>query len=70
MSKTKVTLILKDLIVDGKHIDYLEIEWELDLTQKEVFDLSRKWIDSRHFLREMIKGIERVTNSQMIIEPM
>ena len=67
--KMKFTLNMEDLIVDGKEIDNMVVDWEEDVTQERVLEISNLWISSQTFLTEKMMGLSKVGESSLTIEP-
>jgi hypothetical protein len=67
--KMKFTLNMEDLIVNGKEIDNMVVDWEEDVTQERVLEISNLWISSQTFLTEKMMGLSRVGESSLTIEP-
>ncbi|RKX30065.1 MAG: hypothetical protein DRP47_00045 [Candidatus Zixiibacteriota bacterium] len=67
--KVKFVLIMDDLIVDDRTIDQLILDWESDLEQSEILELSHQWISSKNFLTQRMVGLMRVGESSLTIEP-
>ena len=61
--KVKFVLTMDDLVVDDQNIDQLILDWESDLDQSEILDLSHKWITSKNFLTTRMVGLTRVGES-------
>ena len=67
--KVKFVLIMDDLTVDDKNIDQVVFDWETDIDQEEILELSHKWITSKNFLTNRMEGLTRVGESSLTIEP-
>lgn len=67
--RVKFVLTMDDLMVDDKGIDQLILDWESDLEQSEILDLSHQWITSKNFLTRRMVGLMRVGESSLTIEP-
>lgn len=65
----KFTLNMEDLIVEGNEIDNMIMDWEEDITQERVLEISNMWISSQTFLTERMTGLSRVGESSLTIEP-
>lgn len=68
--KVKFVLTMDDLLVDDKTIDQLILDWESDMDQGEILELSHKWITSKNFLTQRMVGLMRVGESSLTIEPL
>jgi hypothetical protein len=60
---------MDDVIVDSNHLDNVILDWEEDLEQEEILELSQKWITSRNFLTSRMIGLTHVGESSLTIEP-
>lgn len=67
--KTRFTLSMEDLLVDGTRINNMIIDWIEDVTQQEVLEMSHQWITSKNFLTERMIGLKKVGESSLTIEP-
>ena len=67
--KVKFVLTMDDLTVDDKNIDQVIFDWETDVDQEEILELSHKWITSKNFLTNRMEGLTRVGESSLTIEP-
>lgn len=67
--KTRFTLSMEDLLVDGIKISNIIIDWIEDVTQQEVLEMSHQWITSKNFLTERMTGLKKVGESSLTIEP-
>ena len=67
--KVKFTLTMDDVIVDNQHLDNIILDWEEELNQEEIMELSQKWITSKNFLTSRMIGLTQVGESSLTIEP-
>lgn len=67
--KVKFTLSMDDVIIDEQHLDNVVLDWEEDLNQEQVLELSQKWITSKNFLTSRMVGLTHVGESSLTIEP-
>jgi len=67
--KVRFTLSMDDVIVDNQHLDNIILDWEEELDQEEILDLSQKWITSKNFLTSRMVGLMHVGESSLTIEP-
>jgi hypothetical protein len=67
--KVKFTLTMDDLTVDDDHYDQVVIDWTCVVSQKEVLEMSQRWITSQNFLTRRMIGLQRVGESSLTIEP-
>ena len=67
--KVKFTLTMDDVTVNDQHLDNIVLDWEEEINQEEVLELSQKWITSKNFLTSRMVGLTRVGESSLTIEP-
>lgn len=67
--RMKFTLNMEDLVVEGNEIDNMILDWEEDITQERVLEISNMWISSQTFLTERMMGLSKVGESSLTIEP-
>ncbi|MBU8934003.1 MAG: hypothetical protein KOO62_08335 [candidate division Zixibacteria bacterium] len=67
--RVKFVLTMDDLLVDDQDIDHLILDWESDMEQSEILELSHQWITSKNFLTRRMVGLMRVGESSLTIEP-
>ena len=68
--KVKFVLTMENVVVNDKNIDQLILDWESDMEQQEILELSHKWITSKNFLTKRMEGLNRVGESSLTIEPL
>jgi len=68
--KVKFVLTMDDLLVDDQQIDQVVLDWESDVDQEEILDVSHRWITSKNFLTSRMDGLTRVGESTLTIEPL
>ncbi len=68
--KVKFVLTMDDLVVQDKKIDQVILDWESDMDQGEILELSHQWITSKNFLTRRMEGLTRVGESSLTIEPL
>ncbi|HDL01337.1 MAG TPA: hypothetical protein ENH23_03800 [candidate division Zixibacteria bacterium] len=68
--KVKCVLTMEDLTVNDNLIDQVVFDWESDVNQDEILELSHKWITSKNFLTKRMEGLTRVGESSLTIEPL
>lgn len=68
--KVKFTLTMDDVTVNEHHLDNIILDWEEEVNQDEVLELSQKWITSKNFLTSRMVGLTYVGESSLTIEPM
>jgi hypothetical protein len=68
--KVKFTLTMDDVVVEDRCIDQIIMDWETDIDQQKILELSHQWITSQNFLTQRMVGLTRVGESSLTIEPM
>jgi hypothetical protein len=68
--RVKFVLTMDDLVVNDRTVDHVILDWESDLDQDEILDVSHRWITSRNFLTQRMDGLIRVGESSLTIEPL
>ena len=68
--RVKFVLTMDNLVVDDRSIDQLILDWEADVDQSEILQLSHQWITSRNFLTQRMLGLMQVGESSLTIEPL
>lgn len=69
--RIKLILVMEDLFVPEIYegiINHFSIEWEQDINQEELLELSHKWISSKCFLSKRMIGLQKVGPSSLTIE--
>ena len=67
--KVKFVLTMDNLVVNDKIIDQVIFDWETEIDQEEILEVSHKWITSKNFLTTRMEGLNRVGESSLTIEP-
>ena len=68
--KVKFVLTMDDLMVDDQSIDQVVLDWESEMEQTEILEISHQWITSKNFLTRRMVGLNRVGESSLTIEPL
>lgn len=68
--RVKFVLTMDDLTVGDRQIDQLILDWESELDQDEILQVSHQWITSKNFLTQRMEGLTRVGESTLTIEPL
>jgi len=68
--RVKFVLTMDDVVVNDTAIDQLVLDWEADIDQSEILQLSHQWITSRNFLTQRMEGLMQVGESALTIEPL
>ncbi|HPI33766.1 MAG TPA: hypothetical protein PLR32_10695, partial [candidate division Zixibacteria bacterium] len=66
--RVKFVLTMDNLVVDDKSIDQVVLDWEANVDQSEILQLSHQWITSRNFLTQRMLGLVQVGESSLTIE--
>jgi len=67
--KVKFTLTMDDVVVNNQRLDNIILDWEEEVNQEQVMELSQKWITSKNFLTSRMVGLTHVGESSLTIEP-
>jgi len=67
--KVKFVLTMDDVVVGDRNIDRVILDWETQIEQQEILELSQQWITSKNFLTTRMEGLTRVGESSLTIEP-
>ncbi|MFQ5499144.1 MAG: hypothetical protein ACE5FH_05695 [Candidatus Zixiibacteriota bacterium] len=68
--KVKFVLTMDDLVVDEQPFEQVVLDWESEVDQSEILELSHQWITSKNFLTNRMLGLSRVGESSLTIEPL
>ena len=68
--KVKFVLTMEDLVVDDNEIEQVVLDWESEVDQQEILEVSHQWISSKNFLTQRMEGLTRVGESSLVIEPL
>ncbi len=68
--RVKFVLTMDDVVVEDRSIDQLILDWEADVDQSEILQLSHQWITSKNFLTQRMVGLLQVGESSLTIEPL
>ena len=68
--KVKFVLTMDDLVVDDRSIDQVVLDWQSEMEQTEILEVSHQWITSKNFLTRRMVGLSRVGESSLTIEPL
>ncbi|MBN1211180.1 MAG: hypothetical protein JXA92_01260 [candidate division Zixibacteria bacterium] len=68
--KVKFVLTMDDVVVNDQLIDQIVLDWESDVDQEEILEVSHKWITTQNFLTQRMVGLTRVGESSLTIEPL
>lgn len=67
--KVRFTLSMDDVVINDRRLDNIILDWEEELNQDQVIELSQKWITSQNFLTSRMVGLTHVGESSLTIEP-
>ncbi len=68
--KVKFVLTMDDLVVADRSIDQVVLDWQSEMEQTEILEISHQWITSKNFLTQRMVGLSRVGESSLTIEPL
>ena len=68
--KVKFVLTMDDVVVNNEKIDQIIMDWETDIDQQEILEVSHQWITTQNFLTKRMVGLSRVGESSLTIEPL
>jgi len=68
--RVKFVLTMEDAVVNDQVIDQIIMDWESDIAQEEILEVSHKWITTQNFLTQRMNGLTRVGESSLTIEPL
>jgi hypothetical protein len=68
--KVKFVLTMDDLVVNDRSIEQVVLDWESEMEQTQILEISHQWITSRNFLTQRMVGLSRVGESSLTIEPL
>ena len=68
--KVKFVLTMDDVVVEDRKIDQIIMDWESDVDQQYILDVSHQWITTQNFLTQRMVGLMRVGESSLTIEPL
>lgn len=68
--KVKFTITMKDVVVEDRCVDEIELSWEEERGEAEVSRASHTWISTPNFLTQRMIGLTRVGESFLTIEPL
>lgn len=68
--KVKFVLTMDDLVVDNQEIDQVILDWQTEMDQTQILEVSHMWITSKNFLTTRMIGLTRVGESSLTIEPL
>jgi hypothetical protein len=61
---------MDDVVVNDQVVDQIIMDWESEIDQAEVLEVSHKWITTQNFLTQRMVGLTRVGESSLTIEPL
>ena len=61
--RVKFVLTMDDVVVNDKVVDQVVMDWESDIDQEEMLEVSHKWITTQNFLTQRMIGLTRVGES-------
>lgn len=67
--RVRFTLTMDDVTINGQEFDSIALDWDSDVDEREVLDLSHQWISTQNFLSQRMEGLTKVGESSLTIEP-
>ncbi|MDP2789679.1 MAG: hypothetical protein Q8O51_00970 [bacterium] len=61
---------MDEAVVEDRKIDQIIMDWEADMSQQDVLEVSHQWITTQNFLTQRMVGLQRVAESSLTIEPL
>ncbi|PWB73095.1 hypothetical protein C3F09_05675 [candidate division GN15 bacterium] len=68
--KVKFVLTMDDVVVEDRKIDQIIMDWESEVDQQDILEVSHQWITTQNFLTQRMVGLMRVGESSLTIEPL
>jgi hypothetical protein len=68
--RVQFRLIMDDLVVNGQKIDQVVMDWETDVDQQEILEVSHQWVTTKNFLTRRMVGLNQVGESSLTIHPL
>lgn len=68
--KVKFVLTMDDVVVENRKFDQIIMDWESDVNQQDILEVSHQWITTQNFLTQRMVGLMRVGESSLTIEPL
>jgi hypothetical protein len=68
--RVKFVLTMDEVTVDDRTFDQIILDWESDVDQQDIMEVSHKWITTQNFLTNRMQGLTRVGESSLTIEPL
>ena len=68
--RVKFVLTMDDVVVEDRTFDQIILDWESDVDQREIMEVSHSWITTQNFLTNRMLGLARVGESSLTIEPL
>jgi len=65
----KFCLKAKDAVIGGREVDYLELSWQEDLTQKELASRFNTWLHDQTFVERNLPDLKEAAYCQLLINP-
>lgn len=62
-------LDMYDLVINGRHIDEVIIDWLEEMEEGQILAISTEWLSSSHYLTKRMTGLHSVGESSLTIEP-
>ena len=68
--KVKFVLTMDDVVIEDRELDQVILDWQTEMDQSEILEVSHQWITSKNFLTHRMVGLTRVGESSLTIEPL
>jgi hypothetical protein len=68
--RVKFVLTMDDVVVEDRKFDQIVMDWESDVDQREILEVSHQWITTQNFLTSRMTGLRKVGESSLTIEPL
>jgi hypothetical protein len=60
---------MKDAVIDGTTIEFLEVAWEEELTARELAARFHVWLNDQTFIDRKLPDLETAAFCQLFINP-
>jgi hypothetical protein len=63
-------LKMKDALIQSTSVDYLELEWQEELSPKDLADCFNQWIGDHTFIQRRLPDLQQAEYCQLFINPL
>jgi hypothetical protein len=70
MMEVRFSLRMKDAIVDGDVVDFLELEWREQLTPRQLASRFHIWLNDQYFVERQLPDLQDAAYCQLSIDPL